>query len=468
MSISSGLPLGVKERYLWLRRLVAVLIVLNLGLVFFDLTYLSARSLYLQYLPSLVEKYDPIKGVRPHPLTQRYLEQVDALAAQLAETDVRSPAVAATLEALRTDSQRLIQTNPFPETDSAVLETIQEELRSRTGTASTSLALERLWSQDYLAEAGWQSELEFWNQEIRPLIAANYYRRVNRYGYPTDYFWLIDLPFVLIFALDFLIRLVNIRRRHPELSGLEAILRRWYDLFLLLPFWRWLRVIPAIVRLHQVRLINLAPVQAEARRDFAIGFAKQLTELVGIRTIDLIQSAIRRGDVMRWLLYPESRRPYLQVNEQNEVEAIATRITDIILQKVIPQIQPELEAFIHHSFQNAIVEELPGYRLLKQAPLIGQLPSQTAERLTQDISKRMYHGLLRIWNDPSTPEITETLIQRFRNTLAMELQKKQNTQEIEDLLVDMLEEIKINYVRGISEAELEAIVNEVERLQRQR
>lgn len=468
MAISSGSSLGSKDRYLWLRRLVAVLIVLNLGLVFFDLTYLYARSLYLQYLPWLVEKYDPVKGVRPHPLTQRYLEQVDALAVQLTEMDVRSPAVESTLEALRSESQRLIQTNPFPETDSAVLETIQEELRSRTGTASTSLALDRFWSVDYLAEAGWQSELEFWNQEIRPLLAANYYRRVNRFGYPADYFWLIDLPFVLVFAIDFLIRVANIRRRNPQLSGFEAIIRRWYDLFLLLPFWRWLRLVPTILRLQQVRLINLTPLQAEARRDFAIGFAKELTEIVGIRAIDLIQGTIRRGDVMRWLLDSGSRRPYLQVNQQNEVEAIATRITDIILQKVIPQIQPELETFIHHSFQNAIVEELPGYRLLKQTPFIGQLPGQTAERLTQDVSKRIYQGLLRVWNDPSTPEITGRLIQNFRSTLAIELQQKQNTQEIENLLIDMLEEIKINYVRGISDAELEAIVNEAERLQRQK
>lgn len=92
---------------------------------------------------------------------------------------------------------------------------------------------------------------------IRPLMAANYYREVNRFGFAIDYFWSIDLPFILVLTIDILLRVRAIHQRHPELSWLEAALRRWYDLFLLVPVWRWLRVIPVFIRLYKVDLVNL-------------------------------------------------------------------------------------------------------------------------------------------------------------------------------------------------------------------
>ncbi len=55
---------------------------------------------------------------------------------------------------------------------------------------------------------------------------------------------------------------------------------------------------------------------------------------------------------------------------------------------------------------------------------------------------------------------------RFVTVLETELQKEHNLQELEALLVDLLEEIKVNYVRKISEGEMLNIVEEAERLHR--
>ncbi|MEO1387965.1 MAG: hypothetical protein AAFV85_11400 [Cyanobacteria bacterium J06634_6] len=38
----------------------------------------------MRQLPILVERYDPIKGVMPHPVTQDYLAQITQLRQQLA------------------------------------------------------------------------------------------------------------------------------------------------------------------------------------------------------------------------------------------------------------------------------------------------------------------------------------------------------------------------------------------------
>jgi len=452
-----------KRHPLWIKRWIAILATLNLVLVLFDLTYLSGRSLYLQIIPSLVQVYDPIKGIHPHSETQRYLERVAALESQVAQTAVGAPEIAASLAQLRLYSQQLIQDNPFP--NGAILETIKQKLQSRMGAESAFVGFDRFWNPEHLAQAGWQPEIEFWNQQIRPLMDANYYRQVNRWGHTVDYFWLLDLPFIIIFTIDFAIRDQALRRRHPELSWLESTLRRWYDLFLFVPIWRWLRVIPVTIQLHQVGLINLEALQAEAQRDFAIGFAKDLTQVAGIQTIDQIQTAIRRGDVMQWLLYPELRRDYVQVNDQNEVKAIITRVADIIVDRVLPQIQPDLEIFISYNLHH-IFEQLPAYRQLSYVPGMNHLPKQTTERLTKNLSQHAYQSLVQIWEDPEIAEIATQLVQNFRDALATELQKKHNTQEVEELLIDMLEEIKINYVKGITGDGIEQIVNEAEHLHR--
>lgn len=446
----------------WIEYAIAIIAVLNLALVFFDLTYLSARSLYLQTIPSLVQLYDPVKGIYAHPETQRYLEHVALLEAQLAQTEVRSPEVEFSLSKLRSLSQQIVQDNPFP--NAAVLATIQQTLQSRTGAESSFVAFDRFWNQDYLAQKNWQSEIEFWNQQIRPLIDANYYRQVNQFGYPIDYFWLIDLPFIIIFAIDFAVRGRAIQRQSPELNWLEVALRRWYDLSLLIPFWRWLRVIPVTLRLYQIRWLNLKPLQAEAQRDFAVGFAKEVTEVVGIQVIEQIQAAIRRGDVMQWLLYPELRR-YVQVNDRNEIEAIITRIADISIYQVLPQIQSDLELLVYYSL-NHIFDQFPGYRQLQSVPGISRLPKRTTERLTKNLSQNAYQMLVKIWSDPEITEVKNQLIHNFRSALAIELQKNHNTKELEDLLVDMLEEIKINYVRSITDVEIELIVDKAERIHR--
>ncbi|MFM7427350.1 MAG: hypothetical protein ACKO7W_20510 [Elainella sp.] len=454
-----GIVQESERRYLRLKRWIAILALLNVVLVMFNLTYLQLRSLYLQTVPAVVQLYDPVKGLYPHPETQRYLERVAELETQFAQADPPT----ALLAELRSYSQLLVQDNPF--SDDAELETIRRHLQVRTGAESVFVAFDRFWDEDYLTQRGWQGELGFWNRQIRPLMAANSYRQVNRLGQPVDYFWLLDLPFVLLFGVDLAIRIWEARQRLPELSWSQVVLRRWYDLLLLLPGWRWLRLIPVTLRLQQVGLLDLELLQKEARRDFAIGFARDLIELVGVQAIAQIQAAVQRGDVTQWLLYPELRRDYVQVNDRNQIKAAVTRIGDIVIHQVLPQIQPDVELLISYNLQY-LVDQLPGYRQLRHVPGAGRLPQQTTERLTKSLTKQLYQSLVQIWSDPELADLSAQLIQSFRDALSAELQKKQNTEEIEALLVEMLEEIKLNYVKGVTESEIEAMVNQTEQLSR--
>ena len=73
MTLQRRNPKTLQRRYRWLERLMAILAALNLVLVFFDLSYVSLRDVYVQTVPSLVQRYDPVKGIAPHPFTQYYL-----------------------------------------------------------------------------------------------------------------------------------------------------------------------------------------------------------------------------------------------------------------------------------------------------------------------------------------------------------------------------------------------------------
>ncbi len=447
----------------WFERLIAILALINLCLIFFDLTYIAGRDFYLQVLPNIV-RYDLIKGIQPHPETQNYLNKVTQLEEQVLQTALDSPQAESKLSQLRFLSHRLIEDNPFDVANkSGTLAKIKNEIRLHTNQQSARDAFNVFWSQTYLSEMGWQSELNFFNSQIKPLINSNYYRDIDRFGNFVNRFWVLDLPFGIIFALEFLARTFYIGRRNPSLNWLEAMLRRWYDLFLLLPQWRWLRVIPVTIRLYQADLLNLEPLRSQLNHDFAVNFAEEITEMVGIQGIDQMQDAIRQGDLARWLFHPETRKPYVQVNQINEVKAIATRLVNVSIYDVLPQIQPHVEALMHHSIASTL-NESPVYQQVQNIPGLNHLPSQLTEKLAHDLSQSACNNLIKAISDPVVGELTSNLITNFRDVLEDEIQKKHNIQELQSLLIDMLEEIKINYVKGINYSGVEKILEEASQI----
>ncbi|MBD1805550.1 hypothetical protein H6F98_08830 [Microcoleus sp. FACHB-SPT15] len=450
----------------WFERLIAILAVVNLVLVFFDMSYVTLRDFYLDVVPSLTQLYDPVKGIEPHPETQNYLNSVNALEEQVLQAGLQSPQSEELLEELRGLSNRLVEDNPFQGADkSSTLEKIQHEMRTRVGENYGRDAFTTFWSQPYLSNTGWQQNIEFFNTEIRPLIGRNYYRDIGRFGGFVDYFWLIDLPFIILFTLEILARTYYSSRRKPELNWLEAILRRWYDLFLVLPFGRWLRVLPVTLRLYQTKLLDLEPFRKQLNYDFAISFAEEIAEIIGVQVIDQMQESVQKGEVTRWLFHPESRKPYVQVNNTNEVKAIATRLVNVSVYEVLPQVQPDIEALVHHSLESTL-SQATVYQQIQNIPGLNHLPSQLTETLAHNLSHTVYSNLVKALEDPVGAELTARLMGNFRDALETELQKKHNRQEFESLLVDMLEEIKINYVRGIAEGGIERALEEVDQLHR--
>ena len=73
----------IQARNNWWSRLIALIALINLILVSFNLSYLSLRDVYFRHTPWLVRVYDPIKGIEPHPDTTTYLQTSDRLIQQI-------------------------------------------------------------------------------------------------------------------------------------------------------------------------------------------------------------------------------------------------------------------------------------------------------------------------------------------------------------------------------------------------
>jgi hypothetical protein len=448
-------------RALWFERLMTIAVLLNLALVAFDLSYIPWRDFYFKHLPAFTQWYGAqFKGIEPYRSTEAYLETVEILEEQIVQTGVQSPQVAQMLDRLRTQSAEMIEEDPFQTANkSGTLERIKRRMREQTQQESSKQAFERFWSQSYLAATGWNPSISFFNRRIAPLIRSNYFRGINENGNPIDQFWKIDLWFVGLFGAELLARTIYLCRRY-RVTWLDALMWRWFDLLLLLPFWRWLRIIPATFRIDESKLLNLNPIRDRLTKGIVTSVGVELTEVVVLRVIDQIQDLIRQGEVARWLL--RSGNAYIDLNNVNEGEAIAQHLVTLLAYQVLPQVKPDLEALMHHSLTR-VLSASPAYAGIQKLPGIGNWSNQLTQQMVSEVSQNTYQALIASLEDPIGMELIRRLVNHFGTALKTEAQRG-SINEIQSLLVALLEEIKINYVKRLSATDPEVLRANTKRL----
>ncbi len=428
------------NKNLWWERGLAILIAINFGWVLFDLSYVPWRNLYFRYLPTITKVYDPLKGIEPHRETTKYLATIDKLQQQ----KISSPAAQLLLKDLAEQSVLTIETNPFQGAGkSGTLEKIKNRLRDHMHQDSAKASFRAFWSTENFSGARATSEMAFFEQQIRPLFAINYFREIGEDGEPIDHFWLIDLGFGTVFLLDLLLRLHRMRQRNPRLSWRSALLERWYDLLLIVPLVRPLRLVTLAIRWHQARLINLDQIQHQVNTRFVNEFADELTQVVINQVLNQAQGAIKSGTATQ-LITTRLLRPYVDLNDVNEVEAIAQIILEIAIYRVLPKIQPDLEEIVSTLVQKASIDS-PAFQNLKLIPGFAEAPHQLIDQIVRQVSEALYAGLTKSLNDPQNGKLAKRLAENFMEALGAELQKGQTVSKLESLVVDMLAEMKASY-----------------------
>ena len=177
-------------------------------LVFFDLNYIPLRNFWLHGRVQLLIKigrlelelpqkplkilpfrvsdwYDWVKGIEPYRDTKLYLQQVEDLENQINQVGLQN-LDETILQDLRDRSITMIETNPFLiARKTGTLERIKNKMRRHifnTKEASAKDAFSIFWSREYLTQKFVRQELNFFDQEIKPLIESNYFRPVGENG----------------------------------------------------------------------------------------------------------------------------------------------------------------------------------------------------------------------------------------------------------------------------------------------
>jgi hypothetical protein len=448
----------------WFERILTAIAAADLGLVFFDLSYISWRDFYVLKAPAaLHETYDHLKGIEPYRDTQQYIDRVNDLKTQVALTGLESPQVEAILADLRQRSIDMIDENPFQLANkTGNLERIKNQLRAYIGNESAKDAFQVFWSQDYLKQ-NWEASIAFYDRELLPNFRTNYFRQIGENSEFIDDFWKLDLIFIAFFGLEYLARTWTISRR-IGIGWREAMLWRWFDVFLLLPVFRWLRVIPVVVRLDRAEILDLSPIRRQASEFVIASVASEITETVVIQVLDQLQTSIRQDAIISILQNIEQQQDtYVDLNNVDEVNEISKRLISVSVYDVLPKIRPDLEALLNHTILSS-VESLPAYQSVKFLPGMQELPKRLSQEIVTQFVGALYDGIVGAIEDPIGAELTEKLTQNFAAALKLEIEKPTNLNEIEDLLIAFLEEAKINYVRRSSTNDIELVVQETKRL----
>jgi hypothetical protein len=433
-----------KLQFAWDVFMVWVALV-NLHLILFDLTYLWLRPTYYRLIPVVTTIYDPVKGIEPHPLTQAYLDEVDATKA-LVEADLFSPEIPQHVEALRTLSFRILTENPFERSGQThILDRLKQAVAEATGIEShelerreaVQLAVERLWPEN---PAALERRLDEEHPKIQRALEVNYYREFNRRGRLTDWFWLIDLPFLTLFWIEFLVRWYLALKRKDLAKWFFFPLFNWYDVLGLIPMtvfrpFRLLRAVSMYMRLRRSELSDVGDdIISRTVAYFSNVITEEVSDRVAIRILGELHEEILDGTHARIARATvEPRRSEIERVVANQIQQVVTN------EETLDRIRELLELNLENAVDAADalhwvpVPEFvlkPLVRFTGNVIVDGALDTVTAtleseegrqsvERLAGAVLDDLFYGPGLVEIEGLVKEITLNVIDHMKNVVAV-------------------------------------------------
>jgi hypothetical protein len=141
-------------------------------------------------------------------------------------------------------------------------------------------------------------------------------------------------------------------------------------------------------------------------------------------------------------------------------------LVQTIVYQVLPKIQPEIAAILRHNIESAF-RQAPIYRNLQNLPGLEVMQTQLSDQLATQITTNLYGAIVSATEDPVGAKLSSQLLQRFSEALGTEMQKKHVLSEIQNLLIDFLEEVKLNYVQRLSQEDMWKVLEQTKQLRRQ-
>jgi len=350
-----GLKREEKLRLAWDLFMVWVALI-NLWMILFDITYLWLRPIYFRYVPVVTRVYDPVKGIEPHPLTEQFLETIDTTRNLLLQKPSHE-ALARQVQQLRGLTVRILEENPFQRSGrTALYQSLVETVARQAGTTSDALKnreqLERAVAILWPADAGaLRYRLEHLAPSFLRALRTNYYRTIDRWGRPTDHFWMLDLPFLLVFWLEFLVRWAMAVRRRTHARWYCFPIFNWYDVLGLLPSdyfrpFRLLRLVSVYMRLRRSELSSIGKDYfSRTVAYFSNILTEEISDRVALRILSELEEEIRDGTHVR--IARATVEPRRADIERVIVDEIVAVLTD-------EETMARLRELLHLNLENAV------------------------------------------------------------------------------------------------------------------
>lgn len=363
----------------------------NLSLILFDLAYLWLRPTFFHYAPVITQVYDPVKGIEPHPLTHALSEQVD-LASRLLRLDPDSPRLEEHLDNLVPLTARLFAENPFERSGlTRNLEIIKmvmaRELGRPLSSVNTPEQIQAMcsayWSgsQDLL-----RRRLEVFQRSVTPLLEVNYYREFDLNGNLVDHFWMLDLPFLALFWIEFVVRWVLAMRRKTHARWFFFPIFNWYDLLGLIPvkqlrLFRLLRVASIYMRLRQSELSRVGKdVVSRAVAYVSNIVTEEISDMVSLRILNEYQEEIRDKTHLRIFKQTVATR------REEIVRVVVNQLRDVLKN---PRNQEHFRQLLKVNARTAVREG----HVLKGLPIPKSLAEPVVVAATQAVVLTLVHTL---------------------------------------------------------------------------
>lgn len=417
---------GLSLRLIW-DLFMIFLAVVNLGLIAFDLTYLWLRPQYFQYATGLTDLYDPVKGIYPHPMIERYFALVDRL------PNITSPEKRQEIqEKLLLVSQEMLRHDAFVESGQTT-NLIQAQNAMRA-IADIQPADEDMfvtfWSLDELDEVKRRTQF---NDQVRPLLKACYARKRSLSGHYVDRFLLLDLPFLILFVVEFLVRWA------------VALRRKTYQKWFVFPFYNWYEILGLIplVQFRVFRLFRIASIYLRLRRseltrigeDFITRKIKRYSDIiteeiadrVAVRILSEIQEEIRSGTSVEII--------------QSALLAKQKEVKKAVLQSIRQTMSdPIIVENLSHLVQNSLKNASSQFASLKMVPRF------IKETVTRDIGLAIFHAIIQSLSHPipnaQDKDALEDILDKVLDDILRSLGENNAAQLFQDIALLILENTK--------------------------
>ncbi|NET77143.1 hypothetical protein [Okeania sp. SIO1F9] len=450
------------------------------------------RPLILLYEPKL--QYDLIKGIEPFRDSQNYLIAVSELKILLEKKGLEEEEIEPLLKELRGHSTELIDRDydfqivnqilvltqikyrmkqhiysQIPDSNVNLTPTIQilQSLNLLQYLApeilladkSSKIAFNTFWSRQHLERYQWEQELDFFSENIQFLMHSFYFRDLGKDGEFVDRFWLVDLPWMIIFWIEFIGRTLLISCR-SNLSLWGAVKKRWYDVFLLQPWLPSLRIITVFIRLQKVKLPDMKHFYTNIRFQLIGSFAQEIIQVVVGGSINQLQNNISKGSLKKAIFESKNKSDKVGVdkNDYGNIQEIINNILEVTACRVLPEIYPDIEDFLRYQVEKSM-QQLFIYRRLQKIPFLRRLPDKIANNLVIQISSTIATSPQKAYQtqpDAVSIKLRQQLFRQFTTKFLSELQEKQTFEEIEVLMINLLEEIKNSYVKPSNQTNLQS------------